>query len=260
MVALAKLADLEMPVGAGRWAVLALLLWPPPVFLFAGLQRGALPRLRAARLARRTSSAAGRWPGPGRRRLLRTDDRPVPRHRAGRGVPRQQATPTAGGVAAPPVRADRRSTPPTSTPVRVTGWPGTPPRRPAGGVEDMGGLGRLPPTTWERGHGRAPVRPVVPPEVAGAIVGAGYCSSGCWSTRFAGAEFVYVGSPGGRADHCCDLLHVDALGGALLWWPLWVLIGRTGARHRWVIILYATVIGPLTVPMVVSFMNSSWTG
>ncbi|WP_079313568.1 hypothetical protein [Microbispora sp. GKU 823] len=72
------------------------------------------------------------------------------------------------------------------------------------------------------------------------------------------AEFVYVGLQVGAL--ITSTFYMSIPRSALLWWPLWVLIGRAGARHRWSIVLYATVIGPLMVPMMMSFLNSSWTG
>jgi len=59
MVALSRLGELTGPPGTGRWAILALLLWPTSVFLFAGYSEAlflgfAIPAWLAAR--------RGRWP------------------------------------------------------------------------------------------------------------------------------------------------------------------------------------------------------
>jgi hypothetical protein len=44
----------------------------------------------------------------------------------------------------------------------------------------------------------------------------------------------------------------------LLWWPLWVLLGRTFVRQRVALWAYVVVMAPLMVTMVVGFTGAEW--
>lgn len=111
-------------------------------------------------------------------------------------------------------------------------------------------------TTWDSTGGDGGFAPMFRLEIAAAIVGVLLLVWLLVTRRW--AEFVYVGLQVGAL--ITSTFYMSIPRSALLWWPLWVLIGRAGARHRWSIVLYATVIGPLMVPMMMSFLNSSWTG
>ena len=107
VLALRRLGDLEVGPGAGNRAVLLLVLAPPAVFLAAPYTESlflafAIPAWLAAR--------RGQWAMAGvlRRRLHRTGDRPVPRGRAGRGVP--DVTQTGPSDRPTPPKAARHST------------------------------------------------------------------------------------------------------------------------------------------------------
>ncbi|WP_079313569.1 hypothetical protein [Microbispora sp. GKU 823] len=143
VVALARLADFEGPAGAGRWAVLALLLCPPAVFLFAGYSEAlflafALPAWLAARrrawpLACALAAGASCVRITGLFLAVALIVEFV--------VSRIRRDGWAGWWRGPGCccRSRRSSrTPPTSTPVRVTGWPGTTRSRPDGGGNSSG--------------------------------------------------------------------------------------------------------------------------
>ncbi|XVQ83642.1 hypothetical protein ACQP2K_33120 [Microbispora siamensis] len=260
VVALARLADFEGPAGAGRWAVLALLLCPPAVFLFAGYSEAlflafALPAWLAAR--RRAwplacALAAGAscvritglflavalivefvvsrirrdgWAGWWRAAWLALPFAPILTYAA------YQHSRTGDWLA--------------WNNAQQTGWG----RKPVWPWEAFR-------TTWDSTGGDGGFAPMFRLEIAAAIVGVLLLVWLLVTRRW--AEFVYVGLQLGAL--VTSTFYMSIPRSALLWWPLWVLIGRAGARHRWLIILYAAVIGPLMVPMMMSFLNSSWTG
>ncbi|GIH60870.1 hypothetical protein [Microbispora siamensis] len=260
VVALARLADFEGPAGAGRWAVLALLLCPPAVFLFAGYSEAlflafALPAWLAAR--RRAwplacALAAGAscvritglflavalivefvvsrirrdgWAGWWRGAWLLLPFAPILTYAA------YQHSRTGDWLA--------------WNNAQQTGWG----RKLVWPWEAFR-------TTWDSTGGDGGFAPMFRLEIAAAIVGVLLLVWLLVTRRW--AEFVYVGLQVGAL--ITSTFYMSIPRSALLWWPLWVLIGRAGARHRWSIVLYATVIGPLMVPMMMSFLNSSWTG
>ncbi|GLW20644.1 mannosyltransferase family protein [Microbispora triticiradicis] len=259
MVALAKLADLEAPVGAGRWAVLALLLCPPAVFLFAGYSEAlflafALPAWLAVRrrnwpvaCALAAGASCVRVTGLFLAAALVTEFVVSRIRRDGwtgwRDAP-WLLLPFAPIVAYSAYQHSRTGDWLAWNHAQEAGWG----RRMVWPWESFR-------STWDM-TGDATFGPMFRLELAVAIVGLLLLVWLLVTRRW--AEFVYVGLQ--VAVLTTSTFYMSMPRGALLWWPLWVLVGRTAARHRWVIILYATVIGPLTVPMVISFMNSSWTG
>lgn len=259
VVALARLADLEGPAGAGRWAVLALLLCPSAVFLFAGYSEAlflafALPAWVAARrrewplaCALAAGASCVRVTGLFLALALITEF-VVSRIRQDGWKGRRQGlwlalpfAPIAGYAA---YQYSRTGDWLAWNHAQETGWG----RRLVSPWEALR-------ATWDM-TGDAAFGPLFRLEIATVIVGVLLLVWLAVARRW--AEFVYVGLQ--MAALTTSTFYMSVGRGALLWWPLWVLIGTTGARHRWVIILYAAVIGPLMVPMLLSFMNSSWTG
>lgn len=260
MIALARLADLEGRAGAGRWAVLALLLCPPAMFLFAGYSEAlflafALPAWLAAR--RRNwplacllaAGAAGvritglflavaliveflvsrirrdRWQGWWRAAWLVVPFLPIAAYAA------YQYSRTGDWLA--------------WNHAQQTGW----------GRELVWPWESFQ-TTLGMARGDDGYAAMAQMEIVAAAVGVLLL---CWlliARRW--SEFVYVGLQVGALITSSFYLSIPRA--VLLWWPLWVLLGRVTVRRPWVMILYATIIGPLVVPMTFSFMNSSWTG
>ncbi|MBP2706977.1 hypothetical protein JOL79_24635 [Microbispora sp. RL4-1S] len=260
VVALARLADLEGPTGAGRWAVLALLLCPPAVFLFAGYSEAlflafALPAWLAARrrawplaCALAAGASCVRITGLFLAVALIVEFVVSRIRRDGwagwwRGL--WLALPFAPLFAYAAYQYTRTGNWLAWNHAQETGW----------------GRKLVWPwdafrTTWDSTGGDEGFAPMFRMEIAAAIVGILLLLWLLFARRW--AEFVYVGLQVGVL--VTSTFYMSIPRSALLWWPLWVLIGRAGARRRSVIILYATVIGPLMVTMLMSFMNSSWTG
>ncbi|GIH71676.1 mannosyltransferase family protein [Sphaerimonospora thailandensis] len=260
VVALARLADLEGPVGSGRWAVLALLLCPPAVFLFAGYSEAlflafALPAWLAARrrawplaCALAAGASCVRITGLFLAIALIIEFVVSRIRRDGWAGWRRGAwlvLPFASIFAYAAYQHSRTGNWLAWNHAQEVGWG----RRLVWPWEAFG-------ATWDMTADASGYGPMFRLEIAAAIVGVLLLVWLLVARRW--AEFVYVGLQLGTL--LTSTFYMSVPRAVLLWWPLWVLIGRTGARHRWVIILYATVIGPLTVPMLMSFLNSSWTG
>ncbi|GGO03370.1 hypothetical protein GCM10010116_06620 [Microbispora rosea subsp. aerata] len=260
VAALARLADLEGPPGAGRWAVLALLLCPPAVFLFAGYSEAlflafVLPAWLAARrrawplaCALAAGASCVRITGLFLAVALIVEFVVSRIRRDGwtswwRGL--WLALPFAPILAYAAYQYSRTGDWLAWNNAQQTGWG----RKLVWPWEAFR-------TTWDSTGGDDGFGPMFRMEIAAAIVGVLLLVWLLITRRW--AEFVYVGLQWGAL--VTSTFYMSIPRSALLWWPLWVLIGRAGARRRSVIILYAAVIGPLMVPMLMSFLNSSWTG
>ncbi|WP_239137767.1 mannosyltransferase family protein [Sphaerisporangium rufum] len=253
MVALARLADLEMP-GAGRWAVPALLLFPTAVFLFAGYSEAlflafAIPAwLRARR---------GDWPGAA---LLAA------------GASCVRITGLFLACALIVEYAARRE------PIRRAGWllvPFLPLVAYSAFHYHRSGDWLAWQHAQEAGWGRRLVWPwesfqttwgmavndgqFVWPfrmEIAGVVVGLAALLWLVLARRW--SETVYVGLQLGALMVSAFYLSIPR--SALLWFPLWVLLGRTAARRPWVLVVYGLVAGPLMVVNTIAFLNGAWAG
>ncbi|WP_311931878.1 mannosyltransferase family protein [Microbispora sp. H11081] len=260
MVALARLADFEGPTGAGRWAVLALVLCPTAVFLFAGYSEAlflafALPAWLAARrrawplaCALAAGASCVRITGLFLAAALIVEFVVSRTRRDGwagwwRGA--WLALPFAPILAYAAYQYSRTGDWLAWNNAQQTGW-----------GRELVWPWQAFRTTWDSTGGDEGFAPMFRLEIAAVIVGVLLVVWLLLARRW--AELVYVGLQLGAL--ATSSFYMSIPRSVLLWWPLWVLIGRAGARYRSVIILYAAVIGPLMVPMMMSFLNSSWTG
>ncbi|MQA93088.1 MAG: hypothetical protein GEV11_00070 [Streptosporangiales bacterium] len=76
--------------------------------------------------------------------------------------------------------------------------------------------------------------------------------SGRWS------EFVYVGLQVGALVTSSYYLSIPR--STVLWFPLWLLVGRMAARHRWGAIWYFALSIPLMAIFALGFTRGQWTG
>lgn len=76
--------------------------------------------------------------------------------------------------------------------------------------------------------------------------------TGRWS------EFVYVGLQVGALITSAYYLSIPR--STVLWFPLWLLVGRMAARHRWGAIWYFALAIPLMAIFTLSFTRGAWTG
>ncbi|MEU8204256.1 hypothetical protein [Streptosporangium sp. NPDC049046] len=258
MTALARLAEFEGPRGAGRYAVLALLLWPMAVFLFAGYSEAlflafAIPAWLAAR--------QGRWP------LAAA---------LAAGASCVRITGLFLAVALIVEFLVRRH------PLRQVGWlllPFVPLALYSAYQYSRTGDWLAWKTAQEAGWGRYMVWPweswnttlgaamgegrmawAFRLEIAGAIVGVALVLLLLYLRRW--SEFVYVGLQVGAL--VCSAYYLSVPRSALLWWPLFVLIGRASSGpepwRRWIILGYALVLGPLMALNALIFADGAWVG
>lgn len=258
MMALARLAEFEGPPGTGRRAVLALLLWPMAVFLFAGYSESlflafAIPAWLAAR--------QGRWP------LAAA---------LAAGASCMRITGLFLALALIVEFAARRR------PLRQAGWlllPFVPPALYSAYQHSRTGDPLAWKTAQEAGWGRHMVWPweslittwnsalgegrfawAFRLEIAGAIVGIVLVLVLLYLRRW--SEFVYVGLQVGAL--LCSAYYLSVPRSALLWWPLFILIAKASGGpapwRRWIIIVYALVVGPLMALNTLIFIDGAWVG
>ncbi|MEU8384331.1 hypothetical protein AB0C32_34800, partial [Streptosporangium sp. NPDC048865] len=76
------------------------------------------------------------------------------------------------------------------------------------------------------------------------------------------SEFVYVGLQVGAL--LCSAYYLSVPRSALLWWPLFILIARAAGGpapwRRWIIVVYALVVGPLMALNALIFADGAWVG
>jgi hypothetical protein len=258
VVALARITELEAPRGAGTWAVLALVLSPYAVFLAAGYSEAlflafALPAWLAAR--RRSWAAAG---------LLA----------AGASTVRVTGLFLAVALVVEYLTAHRRLRPDAAwlvlpvVPIgiffvhlhRVFGdwlaW--------SHAEERMWGRTFTAPwdalqTTWHAATfsgGQSDYAWQFRADIA--AIGLGIVLTIVLLAWSRWAEATYVG------------LQVFALGtssfylsvgrATLLWWPLWVLLGRLAMKNKAAFGVYAVLATPLMFTQVVGFVTGDWVG
>ncbi|MEU9888582.1 mannosyltransferase family protein [Sphaerisporangium sp. NPDC051011] len=254
MTALARLADFEGPEGAGWRAVLALVLCPTAVFLFAGYTESlflafAIPAWLYAR--RRNWAAAG---------LLA----------AGASCVRITGLFLALALIVEFVaqRGRTRGVPWLFVPfvplvlyslyqyARTGDWLAWQHAQEAGWGRQMVWPWQSFWTTWQMATGDGQFAWAFRMEIAGAVAGVAVVAWLLVARRW--SEFVYVGLQVGALMFSAYYLSIPRA--ALLWWPLWVMLGRTGVRHRSVLLAYALVAGPLMVLNTMTFIEGAWAG
>lgn len=327
MVALSRLGELEGPPGAGRWAVLAVLLWPTSVFLFAGYSEAlflafAIPAWLAAR--------RGRWPlacllaagascvritglflacaliveyAAGRRRAApagRAVSESSEGVRAGEAaadarvgeVRMRVGAEREGAGAVPATRAATEPQPASPAPARTSGtaWP----RWRGGGRTawwlavpfvplvlysayqylrtgdwlawkhaQEAGWGRTLVwpwesflTTWEQATADGRFAWAFRMELAGAVVGV---AAVVWLLALRRwSELIYVGLQ--VVALLCSAYYLSVPRSALLWWPLWIVLGQAVARRPWTMAVYGALAAPLMVLNTMAFLEGAWAG
>ncbi|GAA3132304.1 hypothetical protein GCM10010466_23630 [Planomonospora alba] len=258
VVALARLAESEGPPGAGWRAVLALLLWPMSVFLFAGYSESlflafALPAWLAAR--------RGRWPLAAALAAGASCVRIT-------GLFLALALIVEFAVQRRPVR----QAPWLAVPFlplaaysayqygRTGDWMAWKTAQEAGWGRTMVWPWESLATTWSSAMGEGQFAWAFRMELAGAAVGVTLVVVLLLLRRW--SELVYVGLQVGAL--ICSAYYLSIPRSALLWWPLFLLVARVSTPGpRWrtgVIAVYALVMGPLAVFHTMSFMEGAWVG
>ncbi|SDH72658.1 hypothetical protein SAMN05421505_12130 [Sinosporangium album] len=266
MVALARLAEFEGPPGAGWRSVLALLICPTAVFLFAGYSESlflafAIPAWLAARrrkwmwaglLAAGASSVriTGLFLACALIVEFCTAKRPAWRDAGWLAVP---FLPLAAYSA---YHYSRTGDWLAWSHAQEAGWG----RRLVWPWESFA-------TTWSAAMGDGIFAWAFRLEIAAAVVGVGLVLWLVYMRRW--SEFVYVGLQVGAL--VCSAYYLSIPRAALLWWPLWIAIGRVatprpdrpGRLNRlrpWLLAVYALLVGPLLVLNTLAFLQGAWAG
>ncbi|MFC7646545.1 hypothetical protein ACFQX6_42745 [Streptosporangium lutulentum] len=258
MVALARLAEFEGPPGTGRRAVLALLLWPMSVFLFAGYSESlflafAIPAWLAAR--------RGRWPlaavlAAGAS-CVRITGLFLALALVVEFFSRRHAVRQAGWLVAPFVPLVLYS---AYQHARSGDWLAWKHAQEAGWGRHLVWPWESLITTWNSALGEGRFAWAFRLEIAGAVVGVGLVLVLLYLRRW--SEFLYVGLQVGAL--LCSAYYLSIPRSALLWWPLFLLIAKASASppswRRWIIVVYALVVGPLMVLNTLVFTDGAWVG
>jgi hypothetical protein len=254
MMALARLAEFEGPEGAGRRAVLALLLCPTAVFLFAGYTEPlflafAIP---AWLYARRQNWVAAGLLAAGASCVRITGlflglalivEFVMRRGRAGK----------AGWLLVPFVPLVIYS---AYQHARTGDWLAWQHAQEAGWGRQMVWPWQSFLTTWHMAAGDGPFVWAFRMEIAGAVLGVAVAIWLLVARRW--SELVYVGLQLGALLFSAYYLSIPRA--ALLWWPLWVMIGQVSVRRRALLVVYALVAGPLMVLNTMTFIGGAWAG
>ncbi|MBB5130465.1 hypothetical protein HNP84_000153 [Thermocatellispora tengchongensis] len=276
MVALARLAEFEGPPGAGWRAVLALLLCPTAVFLFAGYSEALFLAfgIPAWLAARRGNWLAAGLLGAGASCVRITGlflaFALIVEYVAGRRREQAEEEPGArlrthwGWLVVPFVPLLAYSAYQYS---RTGDWL-------AWNHAQEAGWGRrlVPPwesfaTTWASATGDGQFAWAFRLEIAGAVVGVGLVLWLLWMRRW--SELVYVGLQVGAL--ICSAYYLSIPRSALLWWPLWLAIARLStprpeedgvmAQVRpWTLAVYGLLVAPLMALNTLTFLQGAWAG
>jgi hypothetical protein len=263
VIALARLAAFEAGCDrAGRYAVWALLLSPPAVFLFAGYTEApflafALPAWLFAR-QRRWRDASLAAAGASSMRITGLFltvalivEFVVARHRDPEGGPRwRQAAwlcvPVVPVVLYFAYQHGRTGDWLAWLHAEQAGWD----RRLVSPLTALR-------TSWDAAfHTSDQFTWSSRAELVGALAGVVLTLWLAWRRR--SAELTYIGLQ--VAALVCSTYYLSVPRAALLWWPLWTGIGRTAARRPWVLCAYAAVSAPLMAADVVVFTFGGWAG
>ena len=258
MVALARLAEFEGPPGTGWRAVLALLLWPMSVFLFAGYSESlflafAIPAWLAAR--------RGRWPLAAAlaagASCVRITGLFLALALIVEFFTRRHAVRQAGWLVLPFVPLVLYS---AYHHARSGDWLAWKHAQEAGWGRHLVWPWESLITTWNSALGEGRFAWAFRLEIAGAVVGIGLVLVLLYLRRW--SEFIYVGLQVGAL--LCSAYYLSIPRSALLWWPLFLLIAKASTAppswRRWIIVVYALVVGPLMVLNTLVFTDGAWVG
>ncbi len=254
MVALARLAEFEGPQGAGGRAVLALLLCPTAVFLFAGYSEAlflafAVPAWLYAR--------RGRWPVAALlaagASCVRITGLFLALALIVEFVMRRQRARSAPWLLLPFVPLVLYS---AYQHARTGDWLAWQHAQEAGWGRHIVWPWKSFWTTLQMATGDGQFVWAFRLEMAGAVLGIAAVVWLLIARRW--SEFLYVGLQLGALLFSAYYLSIPR--SALLWWPIWVMLGGIFTRRRSALVVYALVVGPLMVLNTVSFINGAWAG
>jgi hypothetical protein len=258
MVALARLAEFEGPPGTGWRAVLALLLWPMSVFLFAGYSESlflafAIPAWLAARQGR-WALAAALAAGAS---CMRITGLFLALALIVEFFTKRHAVRQAGWLVLPFVPLVLYS---AYHHARSGDWLAWNHAQEAGWGRHLVWPWESLITTWNSALGEGRFAWAFRLEIAGAVVGIGLVLVLLYLRRW--SEFVYVGLQVGAL--VCSAYYLSIPRSALLWWPLFLLIAKASTPpspwRRWIIVVYALVVGPLMALNTLVFTDGAWVG
>lgn len=254
MVALARLGEFEGPEGTGWRAVLALLLFPTAVFLFAGYTESlflafAIPSWLHAR--RGNWMAAGLLAAGGS--CVRITGLFLALALIVEFVMRRGEARKAGWLLVPFVPLVLYS---VYQHARTGDWLAWQHAQEAGWGRQMVWPWQSFLTTWHMAMGDGQFVWAFRMEIAGAVLGVAVVAWLLATRRW--SEFIYVGLQLGALLFSAYYLSIPRA--ALLWWPLWVMLGQASARRRGVLVVYALVAGPLMVLNTMTFISGAWAG
>ncbi|MEU8267940.1 mannosyltransferase family protein [Sphaerisporangium sp. NPDC049002] len=254
MTALARLGELEGPEGAGWRAVLALLLCPTAVFLFAGYTESlflafAVPAWLYAR--RQNWMAAGLLAAGAS--CVRITGLFLALALIVEFVMRRGRAGKAAWLLVPFLPLVLYS---AYQHGRTGDWLAWQHAQEAGWGRQMVWPWQSFWTTWQMAAGDGQFVWAFRMEIAGALVGFAVVIWLLLARRW--SELVYVGLQLGALVFSAYYLSIPRA--LLLWWPLWVMLGQASARRRPVLMLYALVAGPLMVLNTMTFISGAWAG
>jgi hypothetical protein len=252
VVALARLAEFE---GARGWiAVLALVLFPPAVFLAAGYSESlflafAIPAWLAARQGR-WAAAAVLAAGASCVRItgLFLAVALVVEFVAGRQPVRR-----VGWLAVPFLPLAAYS---FYHYTRSGDWLAWKHAQEAGWGRELVWPWESWAVTWQSALGEGEVAAAFRMEIAGAVVAVAALVWLLVLRRW--GEAVYVGLQAGAL--MASAYYLSLPRSLLLWFPLWVMLARLATGRQWVIVVYALVSGPLMVLNTARFLSGAWAG
>lgn len=111
-------------------------------------------------------------------------------------------------------------------------------------------------TTWGSAMGTDDFAVAFRMEIVGAVIAVAVMLWLLLTRRW--SEFVYVALQAGALMTSAYYLSIPR--SLLLWFPLWLGIARLAARWRWVIAVYGLVLGPLMVLNTLRFLTGAWAG
>ena len=264
LVALCRLGEMDGPPGAGRWAALALTICPPAVFLFAGYTEAlflafALPAWLLVRRDRwgwavtcAALASCVRITGLflALALVVAFVQREVAERRAGHRPPMSRwvlpIVPFLPLAAYSLYLYARTGDPAAWLAAQKAGW----------GREIVGPWQALT-TTWDAAfHVHNGFTWAFRAELVAAAVGV--LLTVVLAVRRRWPEFVYVGVQVGALITSSFYLSIPRA--ALLWWPLWLLLGRLGVRRPWGFAIYGALAVPLMISYVLVFTSGAWAG